>query len=216
VLRRCPTPLTMLVVALACGLGLRPSLTQAASSTPPSSSTYSWTTSASFPALGSNPTGPQIEFLVQPYGSLVPYSSSTGPLAGPISVTPALNSSNQVYVGLKDLPATSTTPAEQFLGLFFSNGLNAGSVLNVPLYYNTSQPPQLIPQTAGVTPYTATNESSSSGAGSQTSGESGGGGGVITNATPEPLSLLIWTALTGVALARVRFQRRLGRATVAG
>ncbi len=174
-LRRCPTPLTMLIAALACGLGLRPSLTRAASSSPPSSSTYSWTTSVNFPALGSNPTGPQIEFLVQPYGSLVPYSSSTGPLAGAISVTPTLDSSNQVYVGLKDIPATSTTPAEQFLGLFFSNGLNAGSVLQVPLYYNTATPPQLIPETPGVSAYTASSGSTGGTVSSQTSGGAGGG-----------------------------------------
>lgn len=216
-LRRCPTPLTMLVAALACGLGLRPSITQAASSTPPSSSTYSWTTSVSFPALGSNPTGPQIEFLVQ-NGSLDPYSSTTGPLAGPISVTPALSSSNQVYVGLKDETVTGSNGqpvTEQFLGLFFNNGLNKGSVLQVPLYYNSSQPPQLIPQTAGVSAYTPASGSSSSGVGAQTSGGSSGGGGIV-NATPEPLSLLIWTGLTAIALARVRFQQRSRRVTVAG
>jgi hypothetical protein len=238
VLRRCPTPLTMLVAALACGLGLRPSLTEAASSTPPSISTYSWTNSVSFPALGSNPTGPQIEFLVQPYGSLVAYSSSTGPLAGPISVNPALSSSNQVYVGLKDATSSTGQP-EQFLGLFFSNGLNAGSVLKVPLYYNTSTPPTLVPQTAGVGTYTASSGGSTSGnggstsssggstsssggstnssPGSQASGAPGGGDGGITAAqTPEPLSLLIWTAFLGVALARSKFLRRSTKVAISG
>jgi hypothetical protein len=214
VLRRCPTPLTLLVAALACGLGLRPSPTQAASSSAPSISTYSWTTSTNFPALGSNPTGPQIEFLVQPYGSLVAYSSSTGPLAGAISVTPSLDSSNQVYVGLKDATSSSGQP-EQFLGLFFSNGLNAGSVLQVPLYYNTSTPPQLIPQTAGVSAYTAPNGSTSSSS-SGSAGSQSSGSGITPNATPEPLSLLIWAGLAGIGLVRARYVRRSKRVALSG
>lgn len=215
-LRRCPTSLTILVATLACGFGLQPSLAQAASSTPPSVSTYSWTTSTNFPALGSNPTGPQIEFLVQPYGALDAYSSSTGPLAGPISVTPTLNSSNQVYVGLKDATSSTGQP-EQFLGLFFSNGLNAGSVLQVPLYYNTSQPPTLIPETAGVSAYTPSSGSTTSSVGSQSSGGAGGGSGGSPEAqTPEPLSLLFWAAVSGAGLARAQFRRQARRASVEG
>jgi len=211
VLRRCPTPLTMLLAAMACGFGLRPSLAEAASSTPPSSSTYSWMTSVDFPALGSNPSGPQIEFLVQPYGSLVAYSSANGPLSGPLSVTPTLASANQVYVGLKN-ETSSTGQPEQLLGLFFSNGLKSGSVLQVPLYYNTSQPPKLIPQTAGVGAYTPSSTSTGGSVGSQTS--SSGGGGTPDGQTPEPFSLLIWAALGGGAIARVRLLHRSRRETL--
>jgi hypothetical protein len=215
VFRRCPAPLTALFAALAFGLGSRPTVTQAASSSsnPPSSSTYSWITSVGFPALGSNPTGPQIQFLVEPYGALEAYSSSTGPLAGPILVTPALGSSNQVYVGLKDGTSSSGQP-EQFLGLFFSQGLQAGSSLQVPLYYNTSQAPQLIPQTSGVSPLNSGGNSSGGGGSQQSSGGGGSNGGdnPITNAqAPEPLSLMIWTALALCALVRAYFLSRSRR-----
>jgi hypothetical protein len=143
----------------------------------------------------------------------VAYSSSTGPLAGAISVTPALESSNQVYVGLKDATSASGQP-EQFLGLFFSNGLNAGSVLQVPLYYNTSQPPELIPQTAGVSAYTPPNQSTG---GSVSADAAGGTGGVSSGAqTPEPLSILIWAALAGVALARTWILRQAKNVAVSG
>jgi hypothetical protein len=126
-------------------------------------------------------------------------------------VTPTLDSSNQVYVGLKDATSPSGQP-EQFLGLFFSNGLNAGSVLQVPLYYNTSTPPQLIPQTAGVSAYHAPDGSTSGSVGTQSSGT-----GITPDANaPEPLSLLIWAALAGIGLARAHFLRRSKRMALIG
>jgi hypothetical protein len=197
VLRRCPTPLIMLVAALASGLGFRPSLAQAASSNPQSISTYSWITSVDIPALTSQSTGPQIQFLVEPAGALGP---NTDPLAGPLSVTPTLDSSNTALVGLKN--TTINGQAEQLLGFAFSNGLKAGSVLQAPLYYNSAQPPQLIPyDTAGISAYTPPTGSASGTVGSQTSGA----GGTPDVQTPEPLSLLIWVAFAGSALARARF-----------
>jgi hypothetical protein len=203
VLRRCPTPLTLLVAILACGLGLQPSSTQAASSSSQSVSTYSWITSAALPALTSQSTGPQIQFLVEPAGALGP---NTDPLAGPLTVTPTLDSSNTALVGLKN--TTIDGQPEQLLGFAFSNGLPAGSILQASLYYNTSQPPQLVPyQTTGVSAYTLPSGSTNTTSGSQTSG-AGGGGSTPSAQTPEPLSLLIWAALAGGALARARFLRQ--------
>ena len=222
-LRRCPTPLTILVAALAFGLGLWPSLTEAASSSSSSSnvSTYSFITTAPFSAPSaaqfSSFTDPQIQFLVEPYGSLVyspPTSTSPGtsPLAGPITVTPALDSSNQAKVGV--LTTNLNGQQVELLGFSFSNGLpNVGSILQVPLYYNTSQPPQIIPETSGISPYTP---SSGSTADSLSSQSSGGGVTAASAQTPEPLSLLIWAVLAGVLLARARFPRRLREVAVEG
>ncbi len=214
-LRRCPTPLTMLVAAVAFGLGLQPTpnQAQAASSNPPSSATYSITTpsnldlpafsSSAWAAITSNTPAsaavPQLQFELNPPQSLVNYNpSTTGPLAGSIS---GLDSSNAVKLGL----LTNQSTGEQILGLFIQNGLNGGSALQLPLYYNTSTPPTLIPLTAGVNVSISSSGSTTTG-GSQTSGT--GGGGIIPEAqTPEPFSLLIWAALAGGALARVRFLR---------
>jgi hypothetical protein len=129
-------------------------------------------------------------------------------------VTPALGTSNQVFVGLKNGTSSSGQP-EQFLGLFFSQGLQAGSQLRVPLYYNTSQPPQLIPQTSGVKALDSSSPSSNGGSGAEQSsggGGNNGGGNPIPNAqAPEPLSLLIWTALATCALARAYYLGRSRR-----
>jgi hypothetical protein len=223
VLRRCPTPLTMLVATLACGLGLQPSLTQAASSSSSSVATYSFTTTVDLPPLTSQSTGPQIQFLVEPYGSLVytpPTVNSAGvttspgvsPLVGTLSVTPALDSSNPAVVAVK----TDQGSNEEFLGLAFANGLQSGSILKASLNYNTSQPPTLVPyETPGIsTPTISTAGSQASGAGG--SGGSGGGGVTTDIHTPEPLSLLIWAALAGGALARARFLRRSRRVALGG
>jgi hypothetical protein len=230
VLRRCPTPLTMMIAALACGFGWWPSVTQAASSSSstPGVQTYSWITSVNIPPLATN-SPPQIQFLVEPNGSLTyvpPTSTSTGtsPLAGPLSVTPSLDSSNQAKVGV--LNATINGQPVELLGFSFSNGLQSGSILQASLKYNTSQPPTIIPETSGVSGYTPPSPSANGSGGSQNSSggsqngsggsqngsggsqNNGGGGGVTPDAqTPEPLSLLIWAALAGGVIARVRLQR---------
>jgi len=217
VLRRCPTPLTMLVAAVVCSLGLQPSFTRAASSSSSTSNvaTYSWTSSLNLPPLTSQSTGPQIQFVVTPSGSLVytpPTVNSAGvttspgisPLDGKLSVTPALDSSNPAVVAVKIATGSNGRP-EEFLGLAFANGLQAGSTLQASLYYNTSQPPTLTPYpygTPGISVPTITT------GGSQAS-DAGGGSGVTTDSkTPEPISLLIWAALAGGALARARFLRQ--------
>jgi hypothetical protein len=213
VLRRCPTPLTMLVTTVACSLGLQPTFTRAASSSSSTSNvaTYSWITSLNLPPITTQSTGPQIQFLVEPYGSLVytpPTVNSAGvttspgisPLFGKLSVTPALDSSNSAVVAVKTGTDSNGQP-EEFLGLAFANGLKAGSALQASLYYNTSQPPTLMPfDTPGIsTPTISTNSSQASGT---------EGGGVTPDAhTPEPLSLLIWAVLAAGALARTRFLR---------
>ena len=204
-LRRCPTPLTMLVAALAFSLGSRPSLAQSGSSTTQNIETYSWITTANIPALTSQSTGPQIQFLVEPAGALGP---NTDPLAGALSVTPTLGSSNTALVGLKN--TTINGQSEQLLGFAFSNGLQAGSILQAPLYYNTSTPPTLVPyETSGISVYTPPSGSTSGSTGSQSSGT---GNGVTTDAhTPEPLSLLIWSTAAAGALARMWLLHRSKR-----
>ncbi|MGO9470997.1 MAG: hypothetical protein ACLQIB_43415 [Isosphaeraceae bacterium] len=144
---------------------------------------------------------PQIQFELNPPQSLVDYNpSTTGPLAGSIS---GLDSSNAVKLGL----LTNQSTGEQILGLFIQNGLNGSSALQLPLYYNTSTPPTLIPLTAGVNVSISSSESEGATGSAQANGI-GGGGATPDAQTPEPLSLLIWAALAGGALARARFLRR--------
>jgi hypothetical protein len=143
---------------------------------------------------------------VEPAGALGP---NTDPLAGPLTVTPTLDSSNTALVGLKN--TTIDGQPEQLLGFAFSNGLPAGSVLRASIFYNTSQPPQLVPyQTTGISALSSSSGSTNTTSGSQTSGADGsnGGGGTPNGQAPEPLSLLIWATLAGGVLARAQFLRQ--------
>jgi len=88
----------------------------------------------------------------------------------------------------------------QALGLsFYGQGLAAGGILNFSLNVaNQSSPPQLVSQTAGVsialTPTASPPTSSDN--------------GVPAAQTPEPLSILLWSALASAGLVRARALRR--------
>ena len=64
-IRRCPAPLTMMVVALAISLGSQPMSTQADTL---STATYTLTSPDGLPVPSANIAGPQVEALVSPYG----------------------------------------------------------------------------------------------------------------------------------------------------
>jgi hypothetical protein len=144
---------------------------------------------------------PQVVALIQPAGGVVtPPSSST---QGPLTILPGSQGFNSsgVYDFLASTKDASGNPI-QALGLsFFGQGLAAGGILNFSLNVaNSSAPPQLVSQNSGVT-ITLDPPSSSSSNGSS-------GTGATDTELPEPLSLLVWSALAGAGLLRVRSVRR--------
>jgi hypothetical protein len=211
VIRRCPAPLTMLVTALALSLGSRPMSTQAAAVTT-STADYTLTSSAGLPVPGANLSGPQVEALILPPGGVVPPTSSTGAQESPLTILPGSSGfdASQLVVALKSTTSSTGQPEQMFGLVFYGQGLAAGGVLNFALTTESSlkTPPVLQSQTPGVSITLDSVSSSTTGSGSGSSGgtpDAGGGGGPVV---PEPLSLLIWSALACAGLLRVRAQRR--------
>jgi hypothetical protein len=164
-------------------------------------------------------------------------SSSSSPqvlaLDAPISILPSNVTSNLLYVtsdstnyytqNSNDITVQSGTttlqqngqPLEvQALGLnFYGQGLQAGQSITFDLPFNAS----VVGSPASATSTTSTSTStSSSGGGSSstststsTSTSSSSGASPQGAETPEPLSLLVWTAMAGAGVWRVR--ARAGR-----
>ena len=148
---------------------------------------------------------PQIGAIINPAGGVVtPATSST---QGPLTILPGSHGFSPS--GVFDFLATGTNATTglpvQGLGLsFYGQGLAAGGVLNFSLNVaNASNPPQLVSQTAGVK-ITLDPSTTSTSTSTSTSSED-------VNSVPEPLSLLLWSALAGAGLLRVRAVRRSGR-----
>ncbi len=118
---------------------------------------------------------------------------------------------SQLVVALKNTTSSTGTPEQLFGLVFFGQGLAAGGVLNFSLTTDSSlsTPPVLTSQTPGVTITLDAVSSSPTDTGS--TGNSGDGGGGGSPKVPEPLSLLVWSALACAGLLRVRAQRRSQR-----
>jgi hypothetical protein len=230
VIRRCPAPLMVLAAALALGLGSQPMSARADSSTSSSSTPtvtldYTLTTSQAITPAGatapaqtssSTPT-PQVLALDTPISIVTPSStSSTGPLQI-VSDSSGyyFNNPSQLLVGV----GTSTVNGSQVqaLGLtFYGQGLSAGSSLTFSLTFNKNivdgNPPQT-PQFTVVNPTTlqpiSTYQIKYDGVAfvSPPATQSGGGGETAQSA-PEPLSWLLWSALAGAGIWRVRARGR--------
>jgi hypothetical protein len=204
------------------------------SNTPTVSLTYTLTTSdaiaaasGSPPAQGAaNPPAPQVLALDTPVSIVTPPSGSS---SGPLQIVSDSNgyyfnnpSQLSVYVG--NNPSDGSPITQQALGLsFYGHGLAAGSSVTFSLTFDKAivngSSPQ-IPQFTVVDPTTLKPVSSiqikydgvtpsSGGSGSNSSPPpttAQGGGGQGTEA-PEPLSLLVWSALAGAVGWRVRARR---------
>ncbi len=130
---------------------------------------------------------PQVIALIDPAGGVVtPSHTSTSGPLVPIDPPSGL----KVWDYLASTTAQNGQ-AVQALGLsFYGTGLPAGGVLNFSLKVaNVNDPPQLVSQTAGVT---------------------------IQLENPEPLSVLVWSALTAAGLLRLRHVRRTSRVATGG
>jgi hypothetical protein len=193
--------------------------------------------SGSPPAQGSsNPPPPQVLALDSPISIVTPPSgSSSGPLqivSDSSGGSYYFNNPSELSVYVGNNPSDGSPITQQALGLsFYGHGLAAGDSVTFSLTFDKAivngNPPQ-IPQFTVVDPTTlkpissiqikydgvaggsssdSTSSSSSGGSSSSSSPpitEQSGGGGV--NA-PEPLSLLVWSALAVAGAWRVRARR---------
>ena len=163
---------------------------------------------------------PQVVALIEPAGGVVTPASSS-PL-GPLTILSGSQGFNTS--GVYDYLANTTQNGQplQALGLsFYGQGLASlanGGILKFSLdVANPSSPPQLVYQTptSGTPSVSITLQPSgteSGGGASGSGGTSGGGGSVSAAETPEPLSVLIWSALTGAGVLRTRALRKSRRA----
>jgi hypothetical protein len=204
--------LTALAATLAFGLGSQPISTQASKA---GTADYSITFPDGLAApSGSSPTSdtsniasPQVVLLVEPAGSVVaPSSSST---QGPLTILAGSTGFDQS--GVYDYLATSSNSSGQplqALGLsFYGSGIKAGGVLNFSLNVtNGSSPPTLEWVTNGsqtMSPFSPNPASATS-----TTGTGTGTSPTEVVSNPEPLSILLWSALVGAGLLRARAVRR--------
>ena len=228
-LRRCPAPLIVLTAALAFGLGSQPMSSRAdgltsssdTSNTPTVTLDYTLTTSQAIaPVSGSpptqsstNPPTPQVLATDSPISIVPPPSgSSTGPLQI-VSDSSGyyFNNPSELIVGVGNTTMNGS-PVPQALGLtFYGQGLAAGNSLTFSLTFDKAivdgNPPQ-IPQFTVLNPTTLAADDVPI----QIKYD-----GVATRrhrprrpsrTAPEPLSLLVWSALAGVGMWRVRGRRR--------
>lgn len=152
---------------------------------------------------------PQVVALVEPAGGVVtpPTSSALGPLSI-LAGSQGFNASG-VYDYLASTKDANGNPLQAFGLSFYGQGLASlanGGMLNFSLAVaNQNAPPQLVSQTPGVS-ITLQPADSSTGTGGTNTGT--GGGQASSNETPEPLSVLVWSALAGAGLLRSRVLRK--------
>ena len=154
---------------------------------------------------------PQVVALVEPAGGVVtPSSSSTqGPLTILTAGSSGFNSSG-VFDYLASTKDSNGNPL-QALGLsFYGQGLAANGILNFSLNVaNQSSPPKLVVQPPNLSGVTITYDPPAA-------TSSAGSSGVTDAAVPEPLPLLVWAALAGAGLYRLRALRRSNQVALAG
>jgi hypothetical protein len=156
---------------------------------------------------------PQVVALINPAGGVVtpPSSSALGPLTI-LSGSQGFNASG-VYDYLASTKDQSGNPL-QALGLsFYGQGLSSlanGGILKFSLdVANQNSPPQLVSQTPGVTISLQTSGTSTGSTGTTgTDNNSTGGTQIGTASVPEPLSVLVWSAMAGAGLLQARTRRK--------
>ncbi len=198
----------------ALGFGLRPKAAHADSVNPNSSTTtydYRLTTSTTIPVADANISGPQVVALVTPPGSVVPPTLSDGTQGSPLTVLPDSTGfdPSKLIVALNDSPSSSGQPQQQIGLVFYGQGFQAGGLLHFALSINSalaSDPPVLESLTPGIT-ITLDSQPARSTTGG-TSGNGGSSSGSSSNSVPEPLSVILWSAVLVGVVAR---NRLLGR-----
>jgi len=212
---RCFSRVALLGTLLTLGLGFQPMAAHAASVNASTTTVdYSLTTSSTIGVPGANISGPQVVALITPTDSVVPPTLSNGTQGSPLTVLPGSTGfdPSQLVVALRDATSSSGQP-EQELGLvFYGQGFQAKGVLNFALSINSalaSDPPVLQSLTPGVYitavfPPAGSTTAGTSGSAGSSSGSSAGG--IINN--PEPLSVILWSAVLIGVVARNRMLSR--------
>lgn len=152
---------------------------------------------------------PQVIALIQPAGGVVTPPSSS-PL-GPLSILPGSQGFNAsgVYDYLASTKDVNGNPLQAFGLSFYGQGLASlvnGGILKFSLdIADQNSPPQIVSQTPGVsiTLQPADNSTGTSGIDTGT----GGGTQPAPSETPEPLSVLVWSALVSAGVLRSRILR---------
>lgn len=188
------------------------------------------TNNSTYELINLSPTGSKpvsvVVANITPPGSIVPPNAQTSPL----TILPGSSGfdPNALTVNLGNTPATSTTPAQQALGLGFGNGgFQPGGVLNFalstapnlqgPIQFTLAQGmTDLVFKAIQSTP-TSSNSNSSSTSSSSSSDSTtpppattGSGSTATPTAVfvPEPVSLVAWSASLVFLTASRRLKRR--------
>jgi hypothetical protein len=154
---------------------------------------------------------PQVIALVQPPGGVITPPSSSA--LGPLSILTGSQGFNAggVYDYLASTKDVNGNPLQAFGLSFYGQGLASlanGGILKFSLdVVDQSAPPQLVSQTPGVSITLQPTDSSTGAAGTTTNGV-GGGTQSSPAETPEPLSVLVWSALAGVGLLKSFISRK--------
>ncbi|MGO9810024.1 MAG: hypothetical protein ACLP53_04435 [Isosphaeraceae bacterium] len=217
---RCLSRVALLGTLLALGLGFQPMAAHAAVNASTTTVDYSLTTSSPIGVPDSNISAPQVVALITPPGSVVPPTLSNGQEGSPLTVLSGSTGfdPSQLIVALSNAPSSTGQPQQQLGLVFYGQGFRAGGVLNFALSINSalaSDPPVLQSLTPGITitadsPTTGTTTTGTT----TTAGTTGNGGsssasssnGVVNN--PEPLSVILWSAVLVGVVARNRILSR--------
>ena len=216
---RCLSRVALLGTLLALGFGFQPMAAHAAVNASTTTVDYSLTTSSTIGVPDSNISGPQVVAMITPPGSVVPPTLSNGNQGSPLTVLPGSTGfdPSQLVVALNNAPSSTGQPQQQLGLVFYGEGFQAGGVLNFALSINSalaSDPPELQPLTQGITitadsPPAATTTAGASGNGGSSSGSSTNS--VVNNSVvnnPEPLSVILWSAVLVGIVARNRMFSR--------
>lgn len=215
-MKRRPTVLTATAVAAAFLLAMRPAPASADGITPNASDSgmanYRLTTDTDIAAPADDAGGPQIIARVVPPGTVVPPKLADGSEASPLSILKSSSGFNQdrLIVALKDnlTNLSAGESPEQLFGLsFFGDGFKKGGQLDFSLSIGSSvkTPPTLESLTPGVSITALQTVTPPTDVPVLTPITNVAPGG---SQVPEPMSVLLWTAMTGIGVLRARGFRR--------
>lgn len=203
-MRRCPTLVAVLAAGAVVCLGLRP--------TPLHADTISFTlsTSTGLSTPAADISEPQVVATVASPGEIVPPTLADGSQGSPLTI---LSDSkgfdpSQLVVALKDDKNASGVNEQQFGLVFYGTGLAANGILHFSLNVNSvlASDPSLLHLTTPSTGFTLTADKPTGSGGTTSTGGSTDNGSPQN--VPEPFSIIVWSALAGTGLIRVRAARR--------
>ena len=210
-MRRCLTIQAVFTVVLT--MAVRPTSVQADGINSTGTATYSLKIPGGLPDPGSDVdhvnagvTLPQLEATVVPAGGIVPPTLADGTQGSPLTIEPDSFGfdKDHLVVALNNNPQVN--PTDQKFGLvFFNGGLAPDNLLHFSLNINNalSTPPTLEITSPGSLQGTTLTALAQTTDPVTTPPDSSGSVNI-----PEPMSVLVWSALAGFGLLRARRLRR--------